>query len=65
MDDNPARLIVTLRVPEGADRDEVRRAVEELTAALDAYHRALGGSGLVIESWTVTTDDDPEPGTPR
>lgn len=40
-------LLLTARVPASVDPEVARAALRDLVAALDALHRAHGGSGLV------------------
>jgi hypothetical protein len=52
LDREPApRLVVSLRHSEDVNVDAVVDGIVELVAALDAYYRATGGSGLVLDGW--------------
>ena len=49
----PGHLILEAEVSEYADTEEVAEALADLGYALNAYHIASGGNGLVIDEWEV------------
>lgn len=46
-------IVVEMVTPEGATDDDILTAVKELASGMDDLHRALGGSGLKVESVSV------------
>jgi len=60
VDPNPNRLVLEAFVDEFADTEEVSAALADLCYALNAYHIAAGGNGLVIDDWEVYVPE-PEP----
>ena len=53
----PDRLAIHAEVEAGTDQDQVIDGLVELYRALNAYHIACGGSGLVIDDWKVFVTD--------
>jgi hypothetical protein len=49
----PGRLFLETEVSEYADTEEVAEALARLGYALNAYHIARGGNGLVIDDWQI------------
>jgi hypothetical protein len=47
------RLILMAEVNESADSDEVGEALANLCYALNAYHVAASGNGLVLDEWEI------------
>lgn len=56
--EEPGRLILEAYVDEFADTEEVATALANLGYALNAYHIAAGGNGLVVDDWQIFV---PEP----
>jgi hypothetical protein len=49
----PELLVLEAEVNEFADTEEVAGALADLCYALNAYHIAAGGNGLVIDEWEI------------
>jgi hypothetical protein len=54
----PRRLVLEAEVTEYADTEEVASALASLCFALNAYHIAAGGNGLIVDDWEIMV---PEP----
>ena len=57
---SPDRLVLEAYIDESADTEEVADALAKLGYALNAYHIASGGNGLVIDDWEIRVPA-PEP----
>jgi hypothetical protein len=49
----PERLVLEAEVSEFADTEQVAGALADLCYALNAYHIAAAGNGLVIDDWHI------------
>jgi hypothetical protein len=49
----PERLILQAEVGEFTDTEEAATALANLCYALNAYHIARGGNGLVVDDWEI------------